>query len=281
MAANRLVYRLALRRQLRRERVFRDRTHPFELYDDIDLYARYRFRRQDIIDLVDVVQGDIDRAFTRLGSLPALLQVMVALRFYACGCFQIVVGDIFGIDKSTVSRVIERVSRALSSRINEYVRLPRRNEATKTIEKFYQMANFPNVVGCIDCTHVKILRPTLNEVVYVNRKGKHSINVQLVCDADLVITNCVVNWPGSVHDSRILRESALYRAFERVPKPLDGVLLGDSGYPLREWLLTPFIDADTRPKQRYNGAHTTTRCTIERTNGLLKKRWHCLQSTLR
>ncbi|KAK7095731.1 hypothetical protein V1264_005102 [Littorina saxatilis] len=210
------------------------------------------------------------------------MQLMVALRFYATGCFQQVVGDIFGIDKTTVSRIIEKVSRAFSVRLNEFVRLPTPlQEADQTIAKFYQKADFPNVVGCIDCTHVQILAPTENEHVYVNRKGRHSINVQLVCDADLIIINCVVNWPGSVHDSRILRESNIFQLFETLPRPIPGILLGDAGYPLKEWLMTPFTDPQTREKERFNGSHCSTRSTIERTNGVLKKRWHCLHSQLR
>ncbi|XP_025079578.1 putative nuclease HARBI1 [Pomacea canaliculata] len=110
---------------------------------------------------------------------------------------------------------------------------------------------------------------------FVNRRGYHSINCQLICDANLVITHCVINWPGSVHDSRILRESSIWQLFERAARPVPGMLLGDSGYPLREWLMTPFLDSNTRAKERYNTAHRTTRSTIERANGVLKKRWHC------
>ena len=40
------------------------------------------------------------------------------------------------------------------------------------------VARMPGVIGLIDCTHVTIIRPEENEVAYVNRKGKHSINVQ-------------------------------------------------------------------------------------------------------
>lgn len=51
--------------------------------------------------------------------------------------------------------------------------------------RFYQEHGFPGVVGCIDCTHVAIVRPGTQdpeypEHLYVNRKNYHSINVQLV-----------------------------------------------------------------------------------------------------
>ena len=45
--------------------------------------------------------------------------------------------------------------------------------------KFGRLRGFPNVFGCIDGTHVRILRPTDNEFQYVNRKNFHSINVQV------------------------------------------------------------------------------------------------------
>lgn len=38
----------------------------------------------------------------------------------------------------------------------------------------------PGVLGCIDGTHVAILRPTENEESYYCRKQYHSLNVQLV-----------------------------------------------------------------------------------------------------
>ena len=46
----------------------------------------------------------------------------------------------------------------------------------------YQIAGFPCVIGCIDCTHICIQAPSQNEQNYVNRKGYHSVNVQVICD---------------------------------------------------------------------------------------------------
>lgn len=113
----------------------------------------------------------------------------------------------------------------------------------------------------------------------MNRKGYHSINAQIVCDADLTITNCMIKWPGSKHDSYILRQSQLCADFEAGRYP--GKLLGDSGYPLRSWLMTPYLNPANRGQERYNVAHIKTRNiktrnTVERCIGVLKKRWACL-----
>jgi len=39
--------------------------------------------------------------------------------------------------------------------------------------------------------------------------------VKIICDAAHIITNVEAKWPGSVHDSRIYRESTLSNRLER------------------------------------------------------------------
>jgi hypothetical protein len=46
---------------------------------------------------------------------------------------------------------------------------------TSKQEAFYNMAGSPGVVGCLDCTHVRIKNP----LIYCNRKGFYSLNVQV------------------------------------------------------------------------------------------------------
>ena len=51
-------------------------------------------------------------------------------------------------------------------------------------------------------------------------------------------TDVVARWPGSTHDATIFQESGLRRWLEEEPR---GWLVGDSGYPLRPYLLTPKV----------------------------------------
>ncbi|KAK0140608.1 putative nuclease HARBI1 [Merluccius polli] len=74
---------------------------------------------------------------------------------------------------------------------------------------FAEIAGFPNVIGAIDCTHIAIKAPSEGEYAYVNRKHFHSLNVQIICDAQMRLTNIVARWPGSTHDSFVLTNSSV------------------------------------------------------------------------
>ena len=183
-----IVWRRRLRRNLRRNRIFRDRRNPLEIFDDTELYSKFRFRRHDILRIVDELRNDLEYPVTRQGSLPAASQVMVALRMYATGCFQNLVAETIGIDQSTASRTIHRVTNALLHRMHDWVCLPTQQVADQQKVKFLRLAGFPNVVGCIDDTHVRIQSPTANEHEYVNRKNFHSINVQVMCNLSSIFS---------------------------------------------------------------------------------------------
>ena len=63
------------------------------------------------------------------------------------------------------------------------------------------------------------------------------MNVQIVCDSWGSVTNLVVQWPGSVHDSRIFKNSTLYNDLSS--GNLDGYLIADSGYAQAAGTLLP------------------------------------------
>ena len=48
------------RRLMRRERVFRDRNNPLDSLPDEELLAKYRFQRQGILFLCDILEGHLD-----------------------------------------------------------------------------------------------------------------------------------------------------------------------------------------------------------------------------
>lgn len=49
----------------------------------------------------------------------------------------------------------------------------------EVIQDFYEIAGMPCTIGAVDGTHILIKAPQDEEWNYVNRKGQHSINVQV------------------------------------------------------------------------------------------------------
>jgi hypothetical protein len=105
-------------------------------------------------------------------------------------------------------------------------------------------------------------------------------NVQLTCDANLKILNVNAKYPGSTNDAFIWSRSNVQTFLQELHQRghKNYFLLGDSGYPLRTWLLTPLEEQPVvnTPEYKYNKAHKNTRAKIESCNGLLKARFRCL-----
>jgi len=138
---------------------------------------------------------------------------------------------------------------------------------------------FPRVRGAIDCTHVVLARApagTTHPLAFLDRKSQFSMQVQAVADQDMVFLDVCVGWPGSVHDARILRNSALYANAGALFQ--DTYLLGDAGYPALPWLVPAFRGNHLTEEQIiFNHAHSACRNIVERAFGMLKSRWRILR----
>ncbi|XP_024939244.1 putative nuclease HARBI1 [Cephus cinctus] len=174
----------------------------------------------------------------------------------------IFVGDLHGFSQQTVSKIVHAVSEATAGLFPCFIAFSQQVEAIQI--GLYNLAQFPQAVGCIDCTHVPIKSPGREVAqLYINRKDYYSLNVQIVCDAHRRILDIVARWRGSVHDARIWDNCSLKDEFKLQSSKIKGVLLGDSGYPYKFYLLTPFLRPRTPAEERYNASHVQTRNVVE------------------
>ena len=193
---------------------------------------------------MSIIENELQHPMQRNSALSPAMQTMLALRFFATGSFQQIVGDSIKVSKTTVCRAISRVTEAILSKKDNFLSWPSEEDLRENANAVFNRSRIPAVCGLIDGTHIPIQRPTAHEEAYINRKGFHSINVQVVCLSNYQITDVCCQWPGSSHDAWILRNSALCAKFENGTYPglREGLLLGDSGYPCNTWLMTPLLD---------------------------------------
>uniref|UniRef100_A0A803J8A4 Putative nuclease HARBI1 n=1 Tax=Xenopus tropicalis TaxID=8364 RepID=A0A803J8A4_XENTR len=222
---------------------------------------------------------EVVRMYHLSQALPRICKLLAVLHFLGSGSFQQVSARLVGMSQPTFSRIRRQVLRALLPHSQRLISFPSTEaEWTRVKQDFYLNGHFRNGLGAIDCTHVPLTPPRLHQECYLNRERSHSINVQGVCDSHLRIMSVRSGFPGSVHDAHILRQSALYEGFTK-GEMLQGWLVGDTGYGVLPWLMTPVHFPRTPAQRRYNHAHRKTRNVIERLFGVLKSRFRCLSVT--
>lgn len=222
----------------------------------------------------------------RNNSLDPREQLLTALHFIGNGAQYHVNGHMHTISKSTVCRCVHRVCNLIARFLMPlYVRWPTSSIVVE--REFFQKAGFPSVRGAVDGTLVHIDAPGADEPIFVSRDNKHSINVLLVSGPRMQFFFVSAKSPGSFHDSRALRISQLWHSWEirgwRPDNDHRSLLLGDSAYPLRPWLMPPIVrdaNANIRPLAQavsaFLQAHRKTRFIVECAIGILKEEYPCL-----
>lgn len=266
--------------QLLRQRLFiRNAQNPFEMGERqfIELFRLNKVQTQRIIE---EITPHFPPRFNRRG-LSTESAVLCALRFYATGSYQRCLGEEYNcsIAQSTVHKYVHLVTNLLVENfVALHIAFPDTLQERREIQReFRNRWGFPGCIGAVDGTHIPILKPRIEEHNFINRKGYHSINGQIICDHTLKIRSVNTNYGGSTHDSFIWRNSNVQQYLRGLHANEERCwLIGDSGYPQQRWLMTPFRNPENPPQERYNSAHILARNCVERCIGNLKMRFRCL-----
>jgi len=145
---------------------------------------------------------------------------------------------------------------------------------------------FDNCLGALDGTHVEAIVGEEEKGAFRNRKGDITQNVLGVANFDLTFAYILTGWEGSAHDGRVL-DDAKRKGLPIFPLKY---YLGDAGYALTNYCLTPYrgvryhlrewVNGDQRPQSKeelFNLRHSSLRNVIERIFGVMKKRFPLLQ----
>ena len=105
------------------------------------------------------------------------------------------------------------------------------------------------------------------------------MKVQAICLPNGRFSDVLARFPRSVHDSRIWKLSQV-GMYVKNNFLFGKHILGDSGYMLRQCLLTPYRQPASIAQENYNCVHKKTRVLIEQTFGRRKRRFHCLHGEI-
>lgn len=166
-------------------------------------------------------------------KLPLQLQLAIFLDWVAHGSTYRKQRDHFRISHTLIHNSRVNIADAIISRIyNQYVTQP---TSIPTIShpdfRFFQGA-----FGCIDGSHIPILAPMKNKDKWRCRKGYYSTNGLLIADTNnLLFQFALFGAEGCGSDSSVFKSAIKYIHWLQ-----DGFLIGDAGYGLSTYLLTPY-----------------------------------------
>ena len=251
----------------------------------------FRMERKTFEELSRIFRGDLMKQETRMRK-PVSLEKRIAVGLWRlstgnsyCSC-----GLQFGLGKSTAKVICQEFEEALCRKKDLFIPFPyMADEVQAVMNDFEEEYHFPQIVGAVDGCHIEINAPPENKEDYFNRKQYYSINVQGIVNPQLHFQHIAVGFPGSIHDSRVLRLSRIFNLAENeeiLTAPtrmvnrvqLRPMLVGDSAYPLKNWLLKPFSNRGhlSHQKKRFNAKLSTMRSVVERAFSMLKGLWRAL-----
>ncbi|XP_069059466.1 putative nuclease HARBI1 [Pleurodeles waltl] len=260
------------------------------------IFQTYHLNCVTIMELVAQLEPDLLPAINLPNAIPPTVQVLSVLYYLASGPYQVTVDLAAGMLQPMFSNVLRDVQCALIKYMCSYILFPRHAELPTVKAAFYHVAHVPHVIAAVDGTHIALVPPRRNEQLHRNRKNFNSVKVHTVCLADQYISHVTARYPGSVHDSYILRNSSipymmaplqrdrsglsvctpayvcpsalctlvsLPYCLPALDMPLPSMHTGDSGYPNLSWLMTPVRHPTSAAEDCYNEAHGHTRRATE------------------
>lgn len=239
---------------------------------ELELIQDFRLSRKAMRALQGLLRREQDHGWGHE------LEVLIYVYWLAHGLSYRVVSRVFNVPRSTIHRIVHKVAQFIWDNLHRAIYFPSPANLETVGRGFGQLSGTPilnKAVGAIDGCHIRIKPPSLHRLDYLNYKGFYSINMQAICDSSGKFLDIFVGYPGSVHDTRILKSSSFYTA-RRYP-PSGYFILGDGGYPCLETpvcLITPYREpVNGRVQQRFNYHHSKGRSIIERAFGIMKTRW--------
>nr|XP_043625084.1 protein ALP1-like [Erigeron canadensis] len=253
---------------------------------DDEFKKAFRMSKSTFNMICDELDSAVTKKDTMLRqAIPVRQRVAVCLYRLATGDPLRAVSGKFGLGISTCHKLVLEVCAAIKTVLMpKYLQWPNKERLGQIKSEYGSISGIPNVSGSMYTTHVSIIAPKVSPAAYYNKKHternqkpSYSTTVQGVVDPRGVFTDISIGHPGSLSDDKILERSALSQRFNK-GYTKDTLVVGNSGYPLLDWLLVPYSHQNlTWSQHSYNEKLCDVQNIAKDAFMRLKGRWVCLQ----
>ena len=254
----------------------------------------FRVSRTTFIYILNRIKGQLERKTLAEDPIPPELRLALCLYRLGRGDYYYTIAEMVGLGVSTICSIVREVCRALvenfwTDAISSL--MPKSEEEFREkILDMEEMWQFPCCWSALDGCHIPVKCPPGGQESakeYHNFKNFYSVVLMSLVDSHYRFIWGSCGFPGNSHDSIIFQSTDMWNSIQEGCIPEIGkviakinvppLIVADSAFPLRGWLMKPYTDAILSPQQKYfNYRLSRARMVTEGAYGQLKGRWSFL-----
>ena len=264
-------------------------------YSDARFKKLLRVSKGTFLFILGQIRHDLVRDTVCEEPISPECRLAICLYRLARGDYLYTIAEMAGVGVSTVCTIVSEVTEAIINNLwKDSVVAHFPSDEAHIKEKMLdteQLWQFPCGWGAIDGCHLPLKCPAGGLEAckeYYNFKNFYSIILMGMVDAKYRFIWASCGYPGNSHDSTIFKSTKLWEdmtdgeIIPQIGKDIGGVtvsplILGDSAFPFKPWLMKPFTNAVLTPVQsNFNYRLSRARMVVECAYGQLKGRWRIL-----
>jgi DDE superfamily endonuclease len=251
-----------------------------------EFLQKYRVSRKSFEAILHLIKDhEVFKSKTKVMAPPEH-QLMVFLKYVGtegAGANNSNQRHTFGVGYGTAEVYRRRVTIALNSLADEYIKWPDAAERKSISQAIQEEFDFPHCVGIADGTLFPLASEpnTVDAPDYSGRKYGYSLTTMIICDHKRRIRHYLAGFPGSAHDNRVFKATTISKEPDA---HFDGMqyLIGDSAFENQWFMVSAFKKPKDRPipkkEEQFNEKLAKLRIISEHCIGMLKGRFPWLRS---